>query len=548
MVAVAFNKLYLIDIFNAFCPPEVKQVIPASISKTVLNAGFEDVSIYIVPQPTYIGELFFEQGMALKGKMNLWGLRAFGSLKIDQARGILVEGEVDEIDIAGLFKLTGAGGKPKASLYLDLRTGATPTIDICGAVELLGIRSETTLQISDQEFYFLTMGKVFDLFKASLEVRGGDLLKGDSIFVRATMKSDLFDYLREKVTREIKAAAKAATNAISDAQRQLTAAQNEVNKLNLDIKAMRNTVKQERERDAAALRAAQRAVAGAQAEVNRLNSEIDKMYKIVRAERERDAANLRSAQRAVAEAQKQVNSLQGEIESTKVRINQLNADIDAKRRWYDGLRWYEQAYRWPEVGAYITAKGTEIGALYTKIGGLEAAKHTAMGVLELAKQTLRGLEAAATNIPIEADPRVAGLYVARETANAALEVAKQTLRGLELAATNIPIDADPRIVGLFTALGTATAGLQTAHLALEGVKHSVRAAAEAAEFIDRGLGDLINISEARFEGSLSATKGGYVSLAVKMTFMNQPKDFAFAFNFNDPLSSAKDLAKMLLPA
>jgi hypothetical protein len=30
--------------------------------------------------------------------------------------------------------------------------------------------------------------------------------------------------------------------------------------------------------------------------------------------------------------------------------------------------------------------------------------------------------------------------------------------------------------------------------------------------------------------------------------MNKPKAFAFAFNFHDPLSGAKDLARILLPA
>jgi hypothetical protein len=157
------------------------------------------------------------------------------------------------------------------------------------------------------------------------------------------------------------------------------------------------------------------------------------------------------------------------------------------------------------------------------------------------------MEAAAKTIPVDADPRVAGLFAARETAKGVLEAAKQTLKGMELAATTIPIDMDPRIAALFTARETANGTLELATLSLEGVKLTVKAAAEAAEFIAKyGLGGLIDIREAMFEGSLSATQGGRVSLAVKLTFMNKPKSFAFAFNFNDPLSSAKDLAKMLL--
>jgi hypothetical protein len=106
-----------------FVHPEIREVIPAEITQTVLAVGFEDVNIYIVPQPTTIGALSFEQGISLKGTMSIWGLRAFASLKIDQTRGILVQAEVDNINVGGVFRLTGAGGKPKASLYLDLRTG-----------------------------------------------------------------------------------------------------------------------------------------------------------------------------------------------------------------------------------------------------------------------------------------------------------------------------------------------------------------------------------------------------------------------------------------
>ncbi len=549
MVAIAFNQLYLTDIFDVFCPPVIKKAIPKNIVKTVLDIGYEDVSIYVVPQPTYIGELYFEQGIALKGTMYLWGLRVFASVKIDQATGILIEGNVEPIDIAGVIKIRGAGGKPGPSLYLDLRTGATPTIDISGSVELFGFVSETILQISDTEFYFLSVGKIYNLFEASLEIRGSDKTNGGSIYVKATMKNDLFAYLREKATKEIQAAANDAINKISDAQRKLTAAQNEVNKINKDIADMRATVKKERERDAKRLKDAQNAVSSAQAEVDRINSEIAKMRKTVQAERDRDTKNLSNARKAVTDAQNKVNSLQKEIDSTKARISQLNKDISNKKKWYNKSKWYQKSYRWAEYSAYAASKGTEIGALYTKIGGIETAKATAVAALEVAKQTLRGMEAAAKTIPVDADPRVAGLFAARETANGVLEAAKQTLKGMEKAATSIPIDMDPRIAALFTARETANGSLEAAKLVLAGVKATVGAAAEAGEFIAKyGLGGLIDIREALFEGSLSATQGGRVSLAVKLTFMNKPQAFAFAFNFNDPLSSAKDLAKKLLPA
>lgn len=196
--------------------------------------------------------------------MFFWGLRAFGRLNIDQTRGILVEGEVDEINLGGIFKLTGAGGKPKASLHLALRTGQKPSIDISGAVELLGIRSETQLRVSDKGFFFLTSAKLFNLFEATLEVQGGNLKTGEDIFIKATMKNDLFKFLREEASKAIQQAADEATRKISQAQQTVTNAQQEVNRLNIAIEAMRRTVQAERDRDAQRLHDARQAVLNAQ--------------------------------------------------------------------------------------------------------------------------------------------------------------------------------------------------------------------------------------------------------------------------------------------
>lgn len=393
MVAIAFNQLYLPDVYDAFCPPEIKNVIPADIAETVLNIGFEKVKIYIVPQATTIGEISFEQGISLAGIMHVWGLTASASVTIDQASGLLVQGVVDPIDIGGVFKLTGTDGTSGASLYLDLRTGAKPEIKIDGAVQLLGICSATTLRISGEEFYFFTTGKIFKLFEAAIEVRGGDLIKGDTIYIKAAMRNDLFAYLREKVAQEIKATANAATSQLTAAQQELTKGQNAI------------------------------------------------------------------------------NGLQEEINSAKARIYQLNCEIADKQRWYDNSPWWEKSWKWAELSAFAAPRYAEIGALYAKIGTLEAAKHVAFGALEVAKW------------------------------------------------------------------------------ALEGLKLTVGAAANVGTFITNfGLGGLIDIREARFEGTLNATAGGSVFLSVSLTFMNQPRDITLAFNFTDPLSSAKQLANLLLPA
>jgi hypothetical protein len=473
VLVIGFNRLNLKDIFDTFCPPEVKRVIPSAISNTVFNVGFENVNIYIVPKATTIAGVAFAQGTFLKGTMSLWGLRVSASVKIEQTKGVLIQGEVDPINIGGIFKLTGAGSNPKASLYLDLRTGSKPVIKVSGAVELLGFKSSTDLAITDKEFSFITTAKLFDKFNARLEVRGGDMINGSGIYVKATMQNDLTSYLRENATKEIEKVAKSATASLDAAEAKVTAEQAKVNDLDKQITAMRATVQ---------------------------------------AERDQDARNITAAQKKIDDAQATVNSLQSQINSAKARISQLNRDIANKRTWYDRLAWYDKTWGWAELGAYTTAKGAEITALYTKIGTLETAKHTAFGVLEAAKAVLTQIKNAAKTFPIEMDPRVAGLITLRASAKAALDLATSALSALQSA---------------------------------------VGAAANVATFITRaGLGGLIDINEAKFEGSLSATNGGRVSLAVKLVFMGDkrnPRSYSILLNFKDPLSSAKDLAKLLLP-
>lgn len=156
----------------------------------------------------------------------------------------------------------------------------------------------------------------------------------------------------------------------------------------------------------------------------------------------------------------------------------------------------------------MTAKGAEITALYGKIGTLEASKATAWGVLEAARQVVRGMEKAAKPFPIEADPRIVALFTAKESAVIALEAAKGFL---------------------------------------EAVKAGVGGFEKVSTFIvEAGLGGLVDVRKAAFEGQLNIVKGGQVSLFLQVDFMKQPHALHVAFNFHSPLDGAKALAERLL--
>ena len=453
------------------------------------------------------------KGITLQGRMIFWGLTADGFLNIDQGSGIVVKGDIDNIVLGSIFKLTGSAGKPKASLLADLRLGQSTSVDISGAVELLGISREVAISISDTGFLFTTVDKIFDLFEAALVVSGSDMVNGDGIMIKATMQNDLFDYLSDKASAAIEAAAKEAMGELEDAQRDVNRAQADVNKLNTSITAMRHTIEAERVRDSKRLRVAQNAVQreqnkvnslnqqirnmrntiqrersryvanlrkarqrvqNAQNKVNGLNRDIYNMRRTVRAERNRDTAKLRQAERNVNNAQKKVNNIQRDINSTKRRITTINNQIAAKKRWLDSRPWYDKVWAGPEYAAYVSAKRVEQGALYSKIAGLETAKNSALVGLEAVKWALRTARRAVKTFPVDSDPRVAGLITARATATAALNIAKAALRGLAKAAKTFPIDADPRIVGLFAARNTATGALTAANLALKAIKAVIK--------------------------------------------------------------------------
>jgi hypothetical protein len=550
MLAVAFNRLFLMDVIRTFCGPTVTAQIPQQVADKVLNIGMEDVELYIVPQETRIGELVYEQGLRAKGKMTIAGLNARGAIKFDYLEGLELDAEVDPFAIGGVFRLTGARGYPRAAAHVRVSPLSAPVVDINGAVELLGLRSETIIQLSERGFFFLTEGRIFDTFSASLEVSGTDLTAGGSYYVRATMRNDLTSYLRDEAAKAIKAAADDAARKIGEAQARVAAAQREVDRITAEIERQRSIVRAERDRDSARVREAQAQVDAAQREVNRINAEIERQRAIVRAERERDAERLRDAQNAVARAQADVDGYQAQINQRKARIDQISRELDARARWYDNLGRWDKVKEWPGYKAWQVAKRGEQGTLYAEIGKLEGEKNIKVGVLEGVRATLRGLGSAANRAPVDADPRVAGLFAGRESANAGLTIAQRGLQAAQAAIKTFPVDADPRVAGLFAGREAATAGLQGANLALEGVRRAVGPMAGFADEVARySLGGLLDVKAASFEGSLALASGGAVQLSVTVALMGRPQQtVALAFSFADPLSAARSLARQLMPA
>jgi peptidoglycan hydrolase CwlO-like protein len=575
--------------------------------------------------PTQIGELFYEEGFRFQGNMNIGEFKAEFLFVLDYTKGFRIFAQMDEINIENIFIISGSGVQPKPTIDVNLMVGENPGIEIAGSIYLLGISSQVYININDTGFEFLIEGKIFNLFEASIQASGGNLKGGGDFYLKVQMRNDLVSFLREEAVKAIQNAAKEATSKINDAQndiqyarskiasiqqeidktrgdivnerakntravesaqREVTNVENAVRELDTKIANMRNTVKAERARDTKKVKDAENAVTALQTKVRGLDTNIANMRAAITRERASDTQKLIAAQNEMTKAQRSVDSLQREINSSYSRINELRANINSKKKWYDNSPWYKKSYRWAEYSAYAAAKGAEITALYTKIGGIEAAKVTAKGGLEAAKLVVKGIERGINTFPIDSDPRIVSLFTAKEAANLSLaaanatlkaarsvmtalpvdadprivalfagktttlgtlEIAKQTLRTAKALINTFPIDADPRILALFTAKESANASLIIANEFLEGIENAVGGIATVSTFIvEKGLGGLLDVKKAMFEGQLNAVKGGRVALALSLELMGKPHDLMLAFNFHSPLSGAKELGDKLL--
>jgi hypothetical protein len=130
--------------------------------------------------------------------------------------------------------------------------------------------------------------------------------------------------------------------------------------------------------------------------------------------------------------------------------------------------------------------------------------------------------------------KYAALKASKETAEGVLSGYRKTLDGLSKA-----VDWSKRNIAANTVSASRTV--------VGGFETATTGSMKAAKWIvDKGLGGLVDVKSAEFEGQLSGIKGGQVSMRVNVKFLNENFNAGLGFNFSDPLSAAKDLATALL--
>jgi hypothetical protein len=549
VLVVAFNHLSLMDVVATFCPPQVRLAIPADAGETLTGIALDDVDLYIVPQNTTIGTIVYDQGLRLGGTLHVAGFSATSKVEIDQDTGIHAEGSLGPVVIADLFSLTGADGEAGPHLELNLKTTGLPSLEISGQVVLLGVTASADVALDDDGFEFHCFGRVFGVFEARIDAKGGSLTSGEGFSLHVELHQDFLSDIAARAGLALQQVGNAAAAQIADAEQQVRNAEAEVTRLNGSLAGAQADLKASQADADARIGAARADVTRAQGSLGAIVAEMASTRAAIQQQRDAATAGIRDTQARVDAAQAQVTALQGQIDGFKARIDQRNGEIAWWQNWYNGLAWYDQAWGWTRLAAEAGWRGTEVSGLWVSVGAVEASKRTAEAVLQATQQAATAARAAADSYPIDQDPRMVALAAALETAEAGLIIAQGVLTAAQQTSEAGIAAAAQTVQGLYEQLGKATAALRIVADGLEELRQGVQGAADVAGYIGtHGLGALLDVRSASFDGSLSATSGGSVTLDADVVFMNQAQHVHLAFDFNNLAVGARALAHELVPA
>jgi len=397
LLSIEFNELNIGTIVRCLLVG-IAENIPDLFFSFLDEISLENVKLYYAIDQIKLGGVTYNVGLHMKATLNFLDFQISAEALLDPISGVYICSAIDPINISSngfeIIKLTNATDTSKgAMLELDLRNSSYNLhMVVSGAISIFGgfMKGLVDINIDESGFNFLTVCSIVDLFEASLEVTGPNIANflfgtGEGIYLRAYMKNDLLDYIRENILNFIKDVTKSAVDGLTAAQNDLIKAQKDVEDWDKQIAEMRALVQSQQDAVVASLVAAQNAVTAAQNEVNKIDSQINSIYS---------------------------------------RINRLNSDIRWWNNWYNSAPWWEKSWKWTRLVYEVGWRSAEITGLYVSIGALQVARAAAWAILEIAKIGLKIAEAIVVIADPSLDPRVIALVAARAVAWTALKVAE----------------------------------------------------------------------------------------------------------------------------
>ena len=337
VIDMGFDRISLGQIIRATMPAAAFQDMPRDVRDVISGIALEDVRMTIVPSPSGI-ELFdtyYDPGFLLQGRSRIhhWSGELF--VAVDYESGLEARASMDAIHAPPFFSLTGARGAPDPYINIIVKPGEEFLVAMSGQIEALGLAAESDILVFDEGFDFYLNGKVLDgMFESTVEVAGGDLQDGGTLFASAEMKTDFNDYFTENVSHAIDQATRTMQADISRAQQDVTVGQREMQRFQQELSAYQRRLEGERNQQCTAIRDGNREIAYARNQVNLAQRQINNVANepaVVNARRE-----LQMAQQSLQRAQNVMNNLHNDpgvvqarrrLDAATQTLNQAQAKI-----------------------------------------------------------------------------------------------------------------------------------------------------------------------------------------------------------------------------
>lgn len=216
--------------------------------RTMLNTGIDQARVLVVPVDGMqaFGKTY-NKGVSVSGQLSIAGIKANGDFSLNES-GVSGAGSMDPINWGNGIFVLGGRTTDRPQFRFAYTKGSMPSMFVDGKVSLLGISSETTLNLDDKGFEFTTTGKIADMFEATLEAKGQSLgSSGGGIAVRAVLRNDIISRLNQLVTSAIDEQISSVKNSIKATRDKLKTATDNLAAVDKEIFDARRLVASDRE-------------------------------------------------------------------------------------------------------------------------------------------------------------------------------------------------------------------------------------------------------------------------------------------------------------
>lgn len=464
VIDVGFSELGVRQILTAAAPNAMRSV-PRDLQHA-LDISLKEARLTLVPSPSG-ADLFgvhYDPGFLVQGQAKIgdWGGELY--VAVDYERGLEARATIDPILAEPWFALKGARGAPAPFLNIRLEPGPGSYVAMNGLAMVMGVSAEADVFMYGEGFDVFVGGKVFGgVFDASIEVAGGNLKNGGTLYAVAEMKNDLFRYMTENASRQIDAATK-------DMQAEITKAQRDVSRATAEVRSFDSQIAQYR----------------AQLEANRNQVCLDI---------KNGNADVRRAEAQVAAERNRLNGIPNDpgVVAARNRLTTAEADVARARQAVNGVE---------QDPGVVAARNRLTAAIQTLEGA--RAKVAAIDVdpgVQRARADLNNAQARVNSLTSSIDAATSALNSLNARYNALTGFAKLSPEAVSLAAQITAKEAER--VGLLGSRATANGVLNVSRDVMNG---SIRAAQDVANAGITASQGTVNLSQQAYDGAISAAR------------------------------------------